>query len=1178
MSRQKKVFALVVGILVAANALFVTCKQPGGSGSTAVAGVRLSKTALALEEGESAALLATILPSGASNKGVTWEVEPNDGSVVTISGNGLNCVVDAKGIGDAVITVTTNDGKKTATCTVKVVAVKVTGITLNTKALELEVGAYTTLLGMVLPVNAEDRRIEWESDKPAIADVDPATGVVTAKATGLATITATTVDGGFKDTCDVTVRTPRSGDEIAVTGIMLNRNTMTLDAPGIGTLTGELRATITPSDADNQAVRWYSSDTSVATVGSGDGLTMTVTAKAAGSAVIIATTNDGGKTAMCSVTVQGEPEEPEPGVTPVDGIALRPNMMILDSLEAEEELVVTITPSNATHYKNITWTSSSPVVTVVKKDEFTATVTAKRFGTAVIMAVTENGKIAICNIEVKLPPDDAVRVDGLTLEPPSATLKIGENETVELTATVSPEDATNKNVTWTSSNDSVATVESTGLGTALVTAVSRIPAVAIITATSVDGRFYEHCNITVTTEDAIPVTGITLYPTSLTFTVTDNNFIDLEEQTLTATIAPPDASIKDINWTLGPGQESIISLTPSADGKTAVVKALQIGTATVTAITVDGGKPANCSVTVKGETISVTGIELLDTNPVELTRGEDGFTPPILLRVKVLPEDATDQGVTWDQGYPVGRVMVAQTVPYGPEATVVGTGRGTTVVTATTRDGGYSVSYTVTISGDEVHVEYVQLNTSSLVLRAGGGAALLQAYVQPPNADDKSVTWISSNDNVATVSENGLVTAVNAGPANITVTTKDGGKQAVCSVEVQTTSNTDVLADGVTVAPTFITMKPDDTATLIATVSPSNATDQRTNWLSTNPDVVEVDQGRVTAKKYGEAFIIVTTVNSGNVALCFVNVPPPVVVAVPVTAITLEGPNVVPVGQSITLTATVEPEDATNKTVNWTSSNPTRAMVFNGIVTGFNPGEVTIVATAVGGNGIIDTRTITVEPALVPVTDVRLNLSTYSMRVGDSPITLIAEIVPSDATNKNVTWSVVPSGVVSITSDGLSATVTPLAFGNATVMITTQDGPKTATCFIKVDYKVNSADSGISFAQIADEDWGLENITLAVREGVVDNDDNPVPTTKTITIKDKAQYTSIICYVNKATVAGTVSGDDMVFVLDAAKTPDDGGVGKETGSYYLTLEVRKGSKVYGTTVDLVLVDSEEEEE
>ena len=168
-----------------------------------VTGVSLNTSTLNLVENETDTLTATVEPSNATNKDVTWASSNN--AVVTVDQNGN---VEAVGAGTATITVTAQgDSTKSASCTVTVTAstVPVTGVSLNKDSLALGVGDSETLTATVKPEDATNKAVTWTSSNSTVATVDQ-NGVVTAVAPGTATITVTTADGGFTATCTVTVR------------------------------------------------------------------------------------------------------------------------------------------------------------------------------------------------------------------------------------------------------------------------------------------------------------------------------------------------------------------------------------------------------------------------------------------------------------------------------------------------------------------------------------------------------------------------------------------------------------------------------------------------------------------------------------------------------------------------------------------------------------------------------------------------------------------------------------------------------------------------------------------------------------------------------------------------------------------------------------------------------------
>ncbi len=174
---------------------------------------------------------------------------------------------------------------------------------------------------------------------------------------------------------------------------------------------------------------------------------------------------------------------------------------------------------------------------------------------------------------------------------------------------------------------------------------------------------------------------------------------------------------------------------------------------------------------------------------------------------------------------------------------------------------------TVIIAPRRIPVTGITLNRTDMTLKPGETGPLTAALA-PSDATNKAVTWKSSDTNVATV-ENGVVKAVNAGSATITVTTADGGKTASCAVTVV---NPTVSVTGVSLNKTTAKMTVGDSETLTAAVAPSNATNKSVTWKSSNAEVATVENGVVKAVKAGTATITVTTVDGGKTASCEVTV------------------------------------------------------------------------------------------------------------------------------------------------------------------------------------------------------------------------------------------------------------------------------------------------------------------
>lgn len=283
--------------------------------------------------------------------------------------------------------------------------------------------------------------------------------------------------------------------------------------------------------------------------------------------------------------------------------------------------------------------------------------------------------------------------------------------------------------------------------------------------------------------------------------------------------------------------------------------------------------------------------------------------------------------------------------------------------------GGNSYYIQIEITGDAagpVAVTGVTLNKNTTSIEAGQSEQLT-AVVQPTNADNQTVTWSSSNPAVASVDENGLVSALSAGTANITVTTEDGNKTATCAVTVTTPAAPIPVT---AIALSDATVAVGSTTTLTVTYTPADANTGKaiSTWTSGNNAVATVANGVVTGISAGTTTITATT-EGGKTASCTVTVN-----VVAVTGVSLDKTSAnLQIGGSISLTATVTPANASNKTVTWNSSNPAVATVGNGVVSAVAEGSATITVASVADPTKTATCTVTVT-AGTPVPQTSLTL------------------------------------------------------------------------------------------------------------------------------------------------------------------------------------------------------------
>ena len=399
-----------------------------------------------------------------------------------------------------------------------------------------------------------------------------------------------------------------------------------------------------------------------------------------------------------------------------------------------------------------------------------------------------------CNIcgYVRTVTPEIVPVSQITLNKAETSISVGNSET--LTATVAPENATNKALTWASSDEDVATVAPDGTVTAVKAGAATITATAAdgsgksavckVTVTgdttppahehsygdwSKDGTNHWHectdvacpnqsesikdkaahvytddadttCNIcgyvrTVTPE-IVPVSQITLNKAETSISVGNS-------ETLTATVAPENATNKALTW--ASSDEDVATVAP--DGTVTAVKA---GAATITATAADGsGKSATCTVTVTGDT----------TPPAHEHRYGDWS------------KDGTNH---WHECTDAACPEQSESIK-DKAAHIYDDDADTTCNIC---------GYVRTVTPEIVPVSQITLNKAETSISVGNSETLT-ATVAPENATNKALTWASSDEDVATVAPDGTVTAVKAGAATITATAADGsGKSATCTVTV----------------------------------------------------------------------------------------------------------------------------------------------------------------------------------------------------------------------------------------------------------------------------------------------------------------------------------------------------------------------------------------------------------
>ena len=907
-----------------------------------VTSLTLDYNALQLDVGKTKTLTAKIKPSSASNLKVRWT--SSDKSVATVDSKGKITGIKA---GTAIIKVVSGDKNASATCKVTVIQ-RVTSIRFKDPNPTVKVGKKKTLAVSMMPETASETAFTWTSSNKKIAKVTK-TGRVKGIKPGTVTITVSNADGSAKAKCRLTVLQ-------GVTGMKLDKAALTVSKGRRATL----KANIEPANAADKSVIWTSSNNDVATVDENG----VITAKAVGYAVITAKTNDGGFKDTCRVNV----------VYGVKRVKLNKTSA---TMEVDEKLTLkaTISPSNASN-KDVKWTSSDKNVAKVNKK---GVVRALAKGKAVITVSTvDGGYTATCEIQV------VKKVTGVRISRSKATIEKGA--TYQLSASVKPHDATNRAVTWSSSNKKVATVSSTGLVTA------RAAGKANIIVKTKEGGFKRKCAVTV----RVSPTAITLSRN----TATINTDATLK---LKASLTPADAT-KALTWTSSNRKVAVVS-------SKGVVTALKGGTTTITVKT-DNGLTASCVVTVRQL------VESIKLNKTKLTLSPNERAK---LTATVTPSSALYQELEWTSD----NTKVVQVTDKGVVTALLA---GSATITVKNQAADVSAVCRVTVRRA---VTGVSLSEKTLSL-VGTAPATLTATVLPADATDKSVKWSSADPSVATVNDKGVVTPVGTGETVITVKTNDGGLKASCSVSVR------IPVTGINV-PEEKTFYVGQKTSLGITTIPANATNRAIIYTIADPTLASISSsGEIQPLKNGMTSITAKTVDGGFSKTMRITV------ATKVTGVSLDSKELkLGVGDTKRLLASVSPTTASNQKVLWTSSNETVATVSEtGVVTAKALGAAIITAETEDGKH----RATCAVTVLVPVKSITLSDNQIRLTRGETA-TLTATVEPANATNKTVIWSSENSLIATVNSSGV---VTARDRGNVVITAATEDGTVQATCVVSV--------------------------------------------------------------------------------------------------------------------------------
>ena len=313
---------------------------------------------------------------------------------------------------------------------------------------------------------------------------------------------------------------------------------------------------------------------------------------------------------------------------------------------------------------------------------------------------------------------------------------------------------------------------------------------------------------------------------------------------LIATVLPSDARDQSVKWESSDPEK----VTVDEYGN---IKAIAIGSSTITATTNEGGFTAKCKVVVSNSVIKVTGIEVNEES-IEVGSGKKER-----IKATITPSNATNTGLIWKSD----DEKIATVSSTG---LVTGVKKGSTTITVTTKDGGFEKR--IEVSVDEISLKGISMQ-DELSIQIGKSEKLDVTF-NPVDYPEKELVWKSDDEKIATVDKNGKVNAKKIGKTTITATTKDGKKKATCRVTVAEKAEINIKLDK-----KELSLDGGKSEYLNATITPNDDSTRGIAWSSSDTSVATVNNGKVTAVGDGEATITVSSiVDRSKTATCKVRV------------------------------------------------------------------------------------------------------------------------------------------------------------------------------------------------------------------------------------------------------------------------------------------------------------------
>ena len=1007
---------------------------------------------------------AIIAPSFATNQQVQWSVE--DKNLATIDDNGL---LTALNNGIVNVVATALDGSRISGFK----AITISGQANYTNSLLIQGGHEITspygTLQMTVAISPSQNQnitpIHWSIDNPNIASIS-ATGLLRAYADGSVTVTAKALDGSeVSANYTVQIRNQwKKIQNITVRGLD-NINSISLDK---GVL--QMEAILSPSNASNPNVRWIIDNENIAKI-SPDGK---LQALKNGIVNVQAIAQDGSHIiGQRNITITQQYEYIESinlrGENQATSITV-PNGVL--------QMETSVLPSTASN-QNIFWKVNDNNKAYINQNGL---LTALSDGTVIVYAISQDGSGLYDSLAISISNQGAI-IQRIELRTPNniSTINI-PNGQIQITPEFIPSNVFNTQLIWTVDNEANAIVDQNGLLTAL-----RNGAVTV-RATSQDGSG-------VVAAKSFSITGQTVFMSNMSIT-SSANLINSPKDTLQLSLQylPANATNTRPIWRSSAPHIATID-------HNGILSAVSNGIVTISAIAQDGSTlSATKNFTITNQAIPIQSLEIL-------SRGHSLQVPEdtMQMHLSILPNNATYTAIHW-------RIDDTTKASITPLGLLYAKANGVVTVEAFAKDNSEIIARkTITITNQKNYVRHIQLNARTAQLNTKGDTLQIHLQVQPTTATHQTFIWRSSDENIASVSHTGLVTANKNGSVTITAAAYDGSGttgQYILNISQQHEFITNLN----NATNSSIINTPNGILQMQVQHQPNSLPQPAIYWAVNDTSIATITpNGKLHAKKNGTVQVSALAMDGSQIQITIpIQITNQNIICRDLQLIApiniINTPNGTLQYQAATL-----PTNTTLQQFAWRVNNPNIAKITqNGLLIPLGNGVVTVECKTLDGSNIIKSHTVTISQqfAITSAISLNTNANTNHISIPNGTLQMLAQ------TNGNpqlIQWSIDNTNIATIDEQGL---VSAKGNGNATIMARALDGSNTVSTYSIV---------------VSNQPISVQQISITTTSGIfAANIDGQALQLNAQVLPTNAQNTAIIWSVRGGTGWATIDNDGLL--------------------------------------------------